>query len=601
MPRRASGRGCRRPWSPLCFLTSCSVGRPNASRDRRIRSVDRIGRIRNKEHEHDPTYRGPSSTERRLPRVPRQLRLRDRLPRRARSSPRASTTATRGPSAGAWLSTSRCSSLFAVQHSVMARPWFKRWWTRIVPAVGRAQHVRARGERRRRACCCWQWRPLPDEVWSVGRLGPRAAVDAVRGAAGRSSWRARSSSATSTCSACARSSRGRGARQYAEPGFQQPRLYRFLRHPIMVGFLIAFWAAPDMSVGRLLFAGVATGVHRGRGPVRGARPARAAGRAYVRYAEQVPRFVPTSGRGWRPPHRPAHTEPRSDGVMRARTPDADGFVEQQRRQDPLRGARRRRSHVLLLPTWTIVHKRFWKAQVPYLARHHRVVSYDGPGNGRSDRPLDPAAYDHDRQVQYAVDVLDATGTDRAVVVGLSMGGCWALELAAEHADRVLGTVLIGASVPITDGHPTRVADGTAAGLATGVAGADWSGATRSSTGPSTTRTTGRTTTRTSSGSSSAMCFPEPHSTKQIEDAVALGSRDHRGRARRRAARRVARAGRRPRSGAGRSPARCWPSTATATGSAPLARAASGSPSSPAASAWSSRAAATSRSPATRSR
>jgi pimeloyl-ACP methyl ester carboxylesterase len=46
--------------------------------------------------------------------------------------------------------------------------------------------------------------------------------------------------------------------------------------------------------------------------------------------------------------------------------------------------------ILLLPTWTIIHTRFWKMQIPYLARHYRVVTYDGPGNGRSDRVTDPA-------------------------------------------------------------------------------------------------------------------------------------------------------------------------------------------------------------------
>jgi pimeloyl-ACP methyl ester carboxylesterase len=78
--------------------------------------------------------------------------------------------------------------------------------------------------------------------------------------------------------------------------------------------------------------------------------------------------------------------------------------------------------ILLLPTWTVIHKRFWKAQVPYLSRHFRVVSYDGPGNGRSDRPLDPAAYHHDVQTRHARAVLDATGTGRALVVGLSQAG-----------------------------------------------------------------------------------------------------------------------------------------------------------------------------------
>jgi pimeloyl-ACP methyl ester carboxylesterase len=48
--------------------------------------------------------------------------------------------------------------------------------------------------------------------------------------------------------------------------------------------------------------------------------------------------------------------------------------------------------ILLLPTWTVIHSRFWKAQIPYLARHFRVVTYDGPGNGRSDRPVDSLEY-----------------------------------------------------------------------------------------------------------------------------------------------------------------------------------------------------------------
>jgi pimeloyl-ACP methyl ester carboxylesterase/predicted glycosyltransferase len=139
----------------------------------------------------------------------------------------------------------------------------------------------------------------------------------------------------------------------------------------------------------------------------------------------------------------------------ARQPDEDGFVERGGVKVHFEVYGEGGPTILLLPTWTIIHKRFWKLQVPYLSRHHRVVTYDGPGNGRSDRPLDPAAYDHHRQVEHARDVLDATGTDRAVVVGLSLGSLWALQLAAEHGDRVLGTVTIGASVPLTDRHPFR--------------------------------------------------------------------------------------------------------------------------------------------------
>jgi pimeloyl-ACP methyl ester carboxylesterase len=111
--------------------------------------------------------------------------------------------------------------------------------------------------------------------------------------------------------------------------------------------------------------------------------------------------------------------------------------------------------VLLLPTWTVIHSRFWKLQVPYLARRYRVVTYDGPGNGRSDRPLDSSAYRHAAQTGYARTVLDATGTDRAVVAGLSMAANWALELAATHPERVAGLVLIGPSVALPTGPTPR--------------------------------------------------------------------------------------------------------------------------------------------------
>ena len=71
---------------------------------------------------------------------------------------------------------------------------------------------------------------------------------------------------------------------------------------------------------------------------------------------------------------------------------------------------------MLLPTWSIIHSRLWKAQVAYLARHYRVVTFDGRGTGRSDRPRGPAAYTHDEFAADTLAVLDATGTERAVLV-----------------------------------------------------------------------------------------------------------------------------------------------------------------------------------------
>jgi len=77
--------------------------------------------------------------------------------------------------------------------------------------------------------------------------------------------------------------------------------------------------------------------------------------------------------------------------------------------------------ILFCPTWTLVHSRVWKMQIPYLARHHRVIVFDPRGNGKSDRPRTREAYAEAEFAQDALDVLDATGTDKAIVVGLSRG------------------------------------------------------------------------------------------------------------------------------------------------------------------------------------
>jgi pimeloyl-ACP methyl ester carboxylesterase len=141
--------------------------------------------------------------------------------------------------------------------------------------------------------------------------------------------------------------------------------------------------------------------------------------------------------------------------MRAREPDTGGYID--------RGGVKLHWEVfgdgeptlLLLPTWTIIHARFWKAQVPYLARHFRVVTYDGPGNGRSDQPLDARPYGYEEQARAASAVLDATGTDRAVVVSLSMGALWALWLMANRPERVLGSAFIGPTLPLGPGYEER--------------------------------------------------------------------------------------------------------------------------------------------------
>ena len=134
--------------------------------------------------------------------------------------------------------------------------------------------------------------------------------------------------------------------------------------------------------------------------------------------------------------------------MRARDPDVEGEIERDgvRVGYDLYGDAGRPC-LVLLTSWAIVHMRQWKAQVPYLARHFRVITIEGRGNGRADRPDRDEAYAGEEFVEDVRAVLDATGTDRAVLVGLSMGARHALLFAARHPDRAAGVVAIGTALP----------------------------------------------------------------------------------------------------------------------------------------------------------
>ena len=115
--------------------------------------------------------------------------------------------------------------------------------------------------------------------------------------------------------------------------------------------------------------------------------------------------------------------------------------------------------ILLLPTWSIIPARFWKAQVPYLSRHYRVVTFDGRGSGDSGRPEGADAYTNAEYAADALAVLDATGTDRAVVVGLSCAAAWGVHLAADHPDRVSGLLALGPACGFDIPSPHRDAYG----------------------------------------------------------------------------------------------------------------------------------------------
>src|SRR5258705_6918120 len=125
--------------------------------------------------------------------------------------------------------------------------------------------------------------------------------------------------------------------------------------------------------------------------------------------------------------------------MRARYPDREGIVEHGGIPISWELYGEGERTVMLIPPWQIVHSRIWKTQIPYLARHFRVLTFDPPGNGRSGRPT--TGYDHDRVVGGALAVLDATGTDRASLVTLSRSTWQGVILAAEHPERVERLVL----------------------------------------------------------------------------------------------------------------------------------------------------------------
>jgi pimeloyl-ACP methyl ester carboxylesterase len=134
--------------------------------------------------------------------------------------------------------------------------------------------------------------------------------------------------------------------------------------------------------------------------------------------------------------------------MRARYPDVQGEIERDGVRvgydvygDPSRPS------LVLFTSWAIVHMRQWKFQVPFLSRHFRVITVEGRGNGRADRPDREEAYADRAYVDDALAVMDAEGVDRAVLAGLSMGARHALQFAAWYPERAAGVVALGALFP----------------------------------------------------------------------------------------------------------------------------------------------------------
>jgi pimeloyl-ACP methyl ester carboxylesterase/predicted glycosyltransferase len=195
---------------------------------------------------------------------------------------------------------------------------------------------------------------------------------------------------------------------------------------------------------------------------------------------------------------------------RARYPDGEGFVERDGVRVFYEVYGSGEPTVLFVPPWALVHSRCWKMQLAYLARHFRAVAFDPRGNGKSDRPTDAAAYSEHEYAADALAVLDATATERAVLVTHSLGAQRSLVLAANHPERVAGVVFISPSLAIAPGHDYRDAYPFDEPLDTDEGWAKFNAHYWLRDYPSFVEFF------------ISQCLTEPHSTKQTEDAIGWG-------------------------------------------------------------------------------
>ncbi len=187
-------------------------------------------------------------------------------------------------------------SIFALQHSVMARPTFKRMWTRIIPkSIERSTYVLFSSAAL--ILLFWQWRTIPDPIWTV--TNP-AGVYALWGLF-FIGW-----GMVLVSTFLINHFDLFGLRQvylysknveYMNLSFKEVFLYKVVRHPIMLGFIIAFWATPAMTTGHLLFAAVTTVYILVAIQLEERNSAEAHGEDYERYRRRVSMIVPLPRKG----------------------------------------------------------------------------------------------------------------------------------------------------------------------------------------------------------------------------------------------------------------------------------------------------------------
>jgi pimeloyl-ACP methyl ester carboxylesterase/predicted glycosyltransferase len=194
--------------------------------------------------------------------------------------------------------------------------------------------------------------------------------------------------------------------------------------------------------------------------------------------------------------------------MRARLPDHEGFVDRDGVKIYFEIYGNGPQTLVFVPPWSIIHSRVYKAQVPFFAEHFRCVTFDPRGNGKSDRPDDIAAYSLDQYLADTIAVMDAVNAPEAVLIGLSFGGMLVSLVAANHPERVKAAVLIGTAAAIGPGYPY------AAGQHFHTPRQQYEGWNKYN------RDYWLTNYADFAEFFIGNIFSEPHSTKQIEDAIA---------------------------------------------------------------------------------
>jgi len=142
--------------------------------------------------------------------------------------------------------------------------------------------------------------------------------------------------------------------------------------------------------------------------------------------------------------------------MRAKLPETEGFVTRDGVKVAYEIYGNGAQTMVFIPPWSIVHSRIYKAQIPYFSERFRCITWDGRGNGKSDRPEDVTAYTLDNYAADALAVMDAADAGQAIIVGLSFGGLLACVLAAHHPQRVKAAIVAGTISSIGPANPRQL-------------------------------------------------------------------------------------------------------------------------------------------------